>query len=166
MTPLTIWPMQLGVFVVQGVALGLADLLDHHLLGGLGADAADGFFGVERLRRCSVAEIEPSSRSILTTMSGFFAVVLLGGRDERRLDRLEDDFLVDVLVAMDRVDDSQHFVGIHGKPLSAVYSPAARQIKLFELSSAQSSTGVACYLPGCVPLVALSNVLMTVTLRR
>ncbi len=41
--------MQLVVFVVQGVALRLADLLDHHLLGGLGADAADGFFGIERL---------------------------------------------------------------------------------------------------------------------
>ena len=40
---------QLGVFVEERVALRLADLLDHHLLGGLGGDAADGFFGVERL---------------------------------------------------------------------------------------------------------------------
>jgi hypothetical protein len=35
---------QLVVFIVEGVALGLANLLDHHLLGGLRADAADGLF--------------------------------------------------------------------------------------------------------------------------
>ena len=32
-------PLEFLVFGVEGVALGLADLLDHHLLGGLGADA-------------------------------------------------------------------------------------------------------------------------------
>ena len=47
-------------------------------------------------------------------MFGFFAVVLLGGRDQGGLDAFEDDFLVDVLVAVDRVDDPQHFVGVHG----------------------------------------------------
>ena len=40
-----------------------------------------------------------------------FAVVLLGRRDERRLDRLKDDFLVDVLVAVERVDDAEDFAG-------------------------------------------------------
>ena len=37
-----------SIFVVQGVALGFADLLNDDLLGGLGADAADRFFGIER----------------------------------------------------------------------------------------------------------------------
>ena len=57
--------------------------------------------------------IEPSSRSIVHDDFFFFAVLLLGGRDQRRLDRLKDDLLVDVLVAMDRIDDPQHFVGVH-----------------------------------------------------
>ena len=41
-------PLQFVVFVVQGVALGLADLLDHHLLGGLCADAFGHFRGIHR----------------------------------------------------------------------------------------------------------------------
>ena len=48
--------------------------------------------------------------------------MLLGGRDERRLDAFEDDFLVDVLVAVDRIDDPQHFVGIHGNLLRGVFA--------------------------------------------
>ena len=63
---------------------------------------------------------------------GFFAVVLLGGRDERSLDPLEHDFLVDVLIAMDRIDDSQNFLGIHGN-LSAAYSPAATANQVFQI---------------------------------
>ena len=60
-----------------------------------------------------VPRIEPSVRSILTTMSCFFAVVLLGGGDQRRFDALEDDLLVDILIAVDRVDDPQNLVRIH-----------------------------------------------------
>ena len=41
----------------------------------------------------------------------FFAVVFLGGRDQGRFDAFEDDLLVDVLVAVDRVDDPKQFVG-------------------------------------------------------
>ena len=110
---------ELGVFVVQGVALRLADLLDHHLLGGLGADAADGFFRVEL-----APVVGCPNRAVFAVDVhhdvGFFAVVLLGGRDQRSLDPLEDDFLVDVLIAVDRIDDSQDFLGIHGN-LSAAY---------------------------------------------
>ena len=49
---------------------------------------------------------------------GFFAVVLLGGGDQRRLDALEDDLFVDILIAMDRVDDAKQFVGVHSLSLS------------------------------------------------
>ena len=102
---------QLVIFVVQSVALGLANLLDHHLLGGL-RDAADGLLGIE-----GNAVVRAADRAVFAVDVDddvfFFAVLLLGGRDQRRLDGAEDDFLVDVLVAMDRVDDSQQFVGIH-----------------------------------------------------
>ena len=57
------------VFVEQRVAFGLADLLDDDLLGGLGADAADGFVAVERRRRCACRVIVPSARSMWTTIS-------------------------------------------------------------------------------------------------
>lgn len=36
------------IFVVQGVPLGLADFLNHHLLGRLRHDPAHGLFRVER----------------------------------------------------------------------------------------------------------------------
>jgi hypothetical protein len=66
---------------------------------------------------------------------GFLAVVFLCGRYERSLDPLENDFLVDVLVTMDRIDDSQNFLGIHGN-LSAAYSPAAtanQVVRVFQI---------------------------------
>ena len=50
----------------------------------------------------------------------FFAVVLFGGGDQRRFDALEDDLLVDVLVAVDRVNDPQQFAGIHRLSLPRV----------------------------------------------
>ena len=40
-------------------------------------------------------------------------VVLLSGGNQRRFDPLEDNLFVDILVAMDRVNDSQQFVGVH-----------------------------------------------------
>ena len=63
---------------------------------------------------------------------GFFAVVLLGGRDERSLDPLEHDLFVDVLIAMDRIDDSQNFLGIHGN-LSAAYSARREANQVFQI---------------------------------
>jgi hypothetical protein len=44
--------------------------------------------------------------------------VFLGGRDEGGLDALEDDLLVDVLLAVDRVDNSQQFAWVHRNSLS------------------------------------------------
>ena len=44
---------------------------------------------------------------------GFFAEVLLGRGDIRRFDALEDDFLVDILVAVDCVHNPEQFAGIH-----------------------------------------------------
>ena len=47
-----------------------------------------------------------------------FSVVFLGGGDQRRLDPLEDDLFVDILIAVDRVDDAKQFVGVHSISLS------------------------------------------------
>ena len=52
-------PLEFLVFGVEGVALGLADLLDHHLLGGLGADALGHF-----LRRQGDAVVRAGDRPV------------------------------------------------------------------------------------------------------
>ena len=44
---------------------------------------------------------------------GIFAILPLGGGLERGLDRREHDLLVDVLVAMQRVNVSKNVLGIH-----------------------------------------------------
>ncbi len=98
-------PAQLFVFVVQGVPLGLANLLDHHLLGGLGADALGDFGGVHR--HAIVAAANRTGGAINHDDDvGFFPVVLLGGGNQGRFDPLEDDLFVDILIAMDRIDDT------------------------------------------------------------
>ena len=48
----------------------------------------------------------------------FFAVVLLGGGHQGRFDGLEEDLLVDVLLAVDRIDDPQDFARIHHRSIS------------------------------------------------
>src|SRR5262245_61564020 len=63
----------------------------------------------------------------------FFAVVLLRSRHQRSLDPLEHDLFVDVLVSMDRIDDSQNLLGIHGQPFRRVFARGDGKIKLFEL---------------------------------
>ena len=108
---------QFVVFLEQRISLGLADLLDHHLLGRLRADPLGHLFRREGLAvvqsgNCPVFAID-RYRDIL-----LFAVVLLGGRYQGRFDALEDDFLVDVLVAMDRVDNPQQFGRVHSISLS------------------------------------------------
>ena len=108
---------QLFVLGEQRVAFRLADLLDHHLLGGLGADPLGhlgGFHGhaVVGTTDRAVGPVDLNNDFLL------FAVVLLGGRDQGRLDAGKDDFFVDVLIAVDRVDDPKQFVGIHSLSLS------------------------------------------------
>ena len=101
------------VFVVQRVAFGLANLLDDHLLGGLGADPPDHLFGIQRHAVAVSADRAVFAVDVDHDL-GLFAVVLPGRGDQRRFDRLEDDLFVDILVAVDRVDDPQHFSWIHG----------------------------------------------------
>ena len=61
-----------------------------------------------------------------------FAVLLFGGGDQGGFDRLEDDFLVDILIAVDRIHDSQDFAGIHSWSTNKKTgtSPAERHLKI------------------------------------
>ncbi len=100
------------VFVEQRVAFGFAHLLNDHLLGRLGDDAAQRFAFVERrvivgARDRAVVAIDADHDFLV------FAVLLFRGGNQRSLDGLEHDFLFDVLIAMDRIDDSQQFARIH-----------------------------------------------------
>jgi hypothetical protein len=99
--------------VVDGVALGFTDLLDDHLLGRLGADPAGEFRGVERLAVVRAGDLAVLAVD-LDRDDGRLAELPRQGRDQRGLDRLEHDLLVDVLVAVDRVDDAEDFFGLHG----------------------------------------------------
>ncbi len=54
---------------------------------------------------------------------GFFAEVLLGRGDILRFDALEDDLLVDILVAVDCVHNPEQFAGIHRLSLPRPENP-------------------------------------------
>ncbi len=108
---------QFVVLFVERVALRLANPLDHDLLGGLSADPLCHF---GRIHGGPVAR--PGDRTIgavdLDNDLLIFAEVLLRRRDQGRLDSLEDDFFIDVFVAVDRVNDPQHFARVHRVSLS------------------------------------------------
>src|SRR5690606_25321233 len=101
------------------------DLLDHHLLGGLGTNSAHGFLGIEDFA-INAGGNRPVLAVDLYLDVGFFAIVLLGGGDEGCLNPFKNYFLVDVLVAVNGIDDSQDLLGIHGSSPSAADSPTAR----------------------------------------
>ena len=130
-------PLFSFVFVEQGVAFGFAHLLNDDLLGGLCADAAGGFFRIERnavvrARNRAVFAIDGDDDFLV------FAVLLLGGGDQRRLDGQENDLLVDVLVTMDRVDDPQQLISVHaGLHASPHFGGLIKLSELSELSDRQ-----------------------------
>ena len=105
-------PHQFVILVVQGIAFGFANLLDDHLLGSLSDDAAQCFLRVEL--HAIVRAGNRAAHSVDVDRDIFiFAVLLFRRRYQRSFDRLEDDFLVDVLIAVDRIDDSQNFSCVH-----------------------------------------------------
>ena len=110
-------PLEFFVFVEEGVPLGLADLLDHHLLGRLSADPFGDFRGVHG--HAVVGAVDGARLTVDQDDDVFeLSVVFFGSRHQRRLDSLEDDLLVDILIAVDRVDDAKQLVGVHGILLS------------------------------------------------
>ena len=111
-------PRKRLVLVVEGVAFRFANLLDNHLLGGLSGDAtqevADLVFfkglAIDGRRRLPAVAVDVDVDLAL------FAEVLPGRGDDRLFDPFEHDLLVDVLIAMDRIDDSQDLAAVHGFP--------------------------------------------------
>src|SRR5579862_6040054 len=45
----------------------------------------------------------------------FLAEMLLGSGQDRLFDSFEHDLLVDTFIAMNRVDDAQYFITVHGR---------------------------------------------------
>jgi hypothetical protein len=46
--------------------------------------------------------------------------MLTGGREDRRFDPVEDNLLVDVFIAVQRVNDSENFVTVHFRPFETM----------------------------------------------
>ncbi len=107
----------LHVFVEERVAFRLADLLNHDLLGGLGGDPLG-----DLLRRQGDAVVDAGDGPILAIDGDhdvlFFAIVTFGGGHQGRFHGLEESLLVDVLLAVDRIDDPQDFARIHHRSIS------------------------------------------------
>jgi hypothetical protein len=93
------------------IALGFFKFLDDDLLSGLCADSSDfvlaeGFAvdgGVNRSNATHDMDVD----------NGFFTKLTFCRSDQSRLDGLDDQFRVDLLFAMEGIDDTQQFLGIH-----------------------------------------------------
>ena len=103
--PVTISPFFRGEFGKDTVALGLADLLDHHLLGGLGSDSAQ-MFGINGLIAALSDDLAAAPIDVNDDIF-FFTTGALGSHLKRGFDTGEDDFLGDVLLAMHDIDESK-----------------------------------------------------------
>ena len=153
-------PTQFLVLDVQRIPLGFTELLDHHLLGRLG-------------RNTTKDRAQIIGRNLYPrTMHGwfargpvdmdldlrFFTVVPTCGREDRLFDSFKDDTLVDVLVAVDGVDQPEKFGSVHHCSFSACYPqsgypalrkhPARSEIRNFR---SQESPVVGCCLRGPKP---------------
>jgi len=78
----------------------------------LRADAFGHLGGIHRHAVASAADKTVGAVDRDDNLS-LLSVVLLGGRNQRGFDALEDDLFVDILIAVDRVDDTKQFVGVH-----------------------------------------------------
>ena len=101
----------LDVLRVDGLAFGFPDLLGDDLLGGLRRDPAQHFRpeALLALDRGHVARF-PIDLNCDIFVS---AEMLPGRRLQCALDGLEDDFLVDVFVTVQTVDESQYLFALH-----------------------------------------------------
>ena len=99
--------------VVDRIPLCFADLLDDDLFGRLGTDPPRQFGRVD-LHTVTAAMDAPVGTIDRDLHIGGFAVLPRQSGDEGRLDRLKDDLLVDVLVAVNRIDDAEDFFWLHG----------------------------------------------------
>jgi hypothetical protein len=85
------------------ISLRFANLLNDHLLGGLSTDATDLF--LVQFPAIAGGADRPAIPCDLHVDVRFFAELLLGCHHQRSFDRLEHQFRVDVLLAVQRIDD-------------------------------------------------------------
>ena len=100
-------------FVEEAVALGLADLLDDHLLGCLRRDSP-------QLRGIHLdpvlGGVDGTGLAIDVNLDiGSFRIVLAGRSRERRLNSVEQDILGDILVSVNTVHDPDQ-INAHSIP--------------------------------------------------
>jgi hypothetical protein len=95
------------VFVEEGVSLRLSDFLDHDLFCCLGGDSAE---------RDGINVFAGGRRGDFTRFTihmhlqiGFLTEMLSSGGQVRRFNAIENDLSLDVLVAVDGIDDPQEF---------------------------------------------------------
>ena len=143
--------------VEEAVPLGLADLLDDHLLGRLGGDPAQ-LRGVHLDPVLGGVDVPGLAIDVDLDLGGI-RVVLPGRRGQRRLDPVEQDILGDILVAVNAVHDPDQ-INAHSIPprrahrlLSMVPEPTAAQTGADNPkttpSRARSSRRGSVFLPRC-----------------
>ena len=110
--------------VEEAVALGLADLLDDHLLGRLGGDPAQ----LGRIHLDAVlGGIDRAGIGIDADLDlGRLGIMFAGRGGEGRLDPFEKNILGDILIAVDTIDDADQ-IDAHSTPPRRAHSrrPAA-----------------------------------------
>ena len=97
-------------------------LLDHHLLGRLSRHSAKNvsqFFRIEFLFIAFNSWLTVFAIDVNFQFE-VFAEMLTSGREDRLFDPVEDNLLVDVFVAVQRVNDSENFVTVHFRPFETM----------------------------------------------
>ena len=116
----------LDEFVVDAGPLVFAEPLDDDLLGRLGRNSAEALQG-DRFVTATNGKAARDPIEFTGELLGIHRVeVLACGRDHRLLDIGIERFLVDIAVARDRIDQSQHFLGVHEKSPGSIFNCRAR----------------------------------------
>ena len=116
---------------VQRVSLGLSDFLDHYLLGRLCRDPAK--------NRSEVVWLDIDPGALHRRLSGiavdahldlrFLTVVLASCRKNCLFDPVEDNFLVDILVAMEYIDQAKKLGSVHPCPFNVFALSTIRPLR-------------------------------------
>ena len=105
-------------FFIDRITLGFSNLLDHHLLGGLCRDATQQITQDFRFQILAIQFDRWFTRLAINVGNDFvfFAEMLARGRKDRLFDSLEHDFLVDVLVPVDCINNPENLRTVHVFP--------------------------------------------------